>query len=350
MVDRLDSSSKLTKYRPARFDHVSSRLRKAHQKIKNRFLLDLETKLKRVRRSRSVHGLPGVVGVGIGEKVRNGKFTGEPCVVVNVVRKLHPDELESEARIPEQIDGIPTDIVAFGEGYPLSDPQPKTMQPGESLRNATGTPGTLACLVARDSGNGLRDLCLLSNNHVIARSNAGIKRNLSAGIHGDLIFYDVTLSDGTTHEFPIGFLADFATILFNRGENGVDCAIGVTSPDAVSPVNIGLGEIQPDPLPPFIGAAVKKFGRHGYSTGVIRYVEQTVDLNFGAPGTARFVGQALVQPTSGGSFAEPGDSGSLVVEQTSNRPIGLLFARIPGYSVITPIEAVLKRMRVSLVT
>jgi hypothetical protein len=338
MLERLDSSSKLTKYRPARFDNLSSRLRKAHQKVKKRFLLDLETKLKHARQPRAIHGLPGVVGVGIGEKIRNGKFTGEPCVVVNVVRKLH------------QIDGIATDIIAFGEGYPLSDSRPKAMQPGESLRNVAGTPGTLACLVARQAENGLRDLCLLSNNHVIARSNAGTKRNISAGVNGDLIFYDVTLSDGTTHEFPIGYLADFATILFNRGENGVDCAIAVTSPNAVSPVNIGLGEIQPNALPPFIGAAVKKFGRHGFSTGVIRYVEQTVDLNYGAPGSARFVGQALVQSTSGGNFAEPGDSGALVVDQTSNRPIGLLFARIPPYAIVTPIEAVLNRLRVTLVT
>lgn len=350
MAERLDSSSKLTKYRPARIESLPPRLRKAHQKVKSRFLLDLETKLKHKQRPRSLHGLSGIVGIGIGEKVRNGKFTGEPCVVINVVRKLHVDELERDARIPPQIDGVATDVVAFGEGSPLSNSQPKTMQPGESLRNATGTPGTLACLVSRELGNGSRDLCLLSNNHVIARSNAGTKRNISAGVAGDLIFYDVILSDGTTHEFPIGYLADFATILFNRGENGVDCAIGVTSPNAVSPVNVGLGEIQPSLLSVFIGAAVKKFGRHGYSTGVIRYVEQTLDLNYGAPGIARFVGQALVQPTSGGSFAEPGDSGSLVVEQTSNRPIGLLFAGISGYAVVTPLEAVLNRMRVSLVT
>jgi hypothetical protein len=348
-----DSSTKMASvstlvnhpYKPNKMPDLPSKIFKAHGKVKKRFLVDLAVKLRGLQKSSALHGKSGIVGIGIGEKVRNGRYTGEPSITFHVLRKVHSDEVAPEDRIPKEIDGIPTDVIAVGEGYPLASALPKQMQPGESLRNVRGTAGTLGCLVARG-----RDLCLLSNNHVIALSNAGTKRNASAGIDGDLIFYDVILTDGTTQEFPIGYLLDFPSIWFNQNENGLDCAIAVTDPAAVDPVNFGLGKIDPNPVSPFVGQSVQKFGRHGLSTGVVRFVEQTIDLNYGAQGVARFVGQMLIQSSDGGSFAGPGDSGSLVVDHSGNHPVGLLFGGFSGFSVATPIDAVLARLNASLVT
>lgn len=54
---------------------------------------------------------PGVVGIGIGGKLVNGRTTGELALVVSVVRKPRLDEIPPGERIPSEIDGVKTDIV-----------------------------------------------------------------------------------------------------------------------------------------------------------------------------------------------------------------------------------------------
>ena len=60
---------------------------------------------------------------------------------------------------------------------------------------------------------------------------------------------------------------------------------------------------------------------------------------------ARFVGQISISP---GPFSAPGDSGSLVVTQGGNQPVGLLFAGGDGLTIATPIDLVLQRFGVSI--
>ncbi|HEX9893178.1 MAG TPA: hypothetical protein VGA78_04610 [Gemmatimonadales bacterium] len=54
--------------------------------------------------------LPGVHSVGIGGRVRHGQPTGELVVKVFVTRKMSPDELPPNARVPPDIEGLPTDV------------------------------------------------------------------------------------------------------------------------------------------------------------------------------------------------------------------------------------------------
>ena len=56
---------------------------------------------------------------------------------------------------------------------------------------------------------------------------------------------------------------------------------------------------------------------------------------------ARFTGQVLTEAMSQG-----GDSGSLVVDGTENKAVGLLFAGSPVATVFTPIDAVLVALNV----
>lgn len=327
---------------PRLITKIPYKLRQVHKKVNETFLLKLDERLKGGGTSQPLRGRENILGIGIGEKVTNGRFTGQPCITFHVLSKVHNDELKEDARIPKEIDGVPTDVIVSRVGYPLQA-QPKPMQPGESIRNIRGGAGTLGCLVARG-----RDLCLLSNNHIIALSNDGVCRNPAHGVDGDRIMYEVTLTTGATEEFSIGYLFDFPSIFFNSGENGVDCAIAVTDPSVVDPANVKLGRIDSRPSPPTLGAPVQKFGRHGYSSGHIRYLEQPVDLDYGAKGVARFVGQILIEGSGGGAFATRGDSGALVVD-LNNRPVGLIFGGVGGFTVATPIKAVLDRLGVSLV-
>lgn len=59
-------------------------------------------------------GKAHVVGVGIGKKVTAGRATGPLCLVVMVTEKMPAERLSSQDRVPAEIEGIPTDVVAVG--------------------------------------------------------------------------------------------------------------------------------------------------------------------------------------------------------------------------------------------
>lgn len=65
--------------------------------------------------------IPGVVGVGLGFRLRGGMPTGEPCLSVYVRRKRSPEDLAAagESRIPKTVRSgkhrLPVDVLEIGE-------------------------------------------------------------------------------------------------------------------------------------------------------------------------------------------------------------------------------------------
>jgi hypothetical protein len=57
---------------------------------------------------------PNVVGVTDGVRMRRGKPTNEPAIVVLVSRKVPRKSLAKAALLPSHIDGIPIDVVEVG--------------------------------------------------------------------------------------------------------------------------------------------------------------------------------------------------------------------------------------------
>jgi hypothetical protein len=57
---------------------------------------------------------PNVVAVGEGIQTKRGKPTGRSCIVVFVERKLPPDKLGEDELLPEELEGIPVDVVEAG--------------------------------------------------------------------------------------------------------------------------------------------------------------------------------------------------------------------------------------------
>ena len=57
---------------------------------------------------------PNVVGVAEGIRTKDGKPTGEPCLVVFVERKVPRGELDESGILPAEIEGIPVDVVEVG--------------------------------------------------------------------------------------------------------------------------------------------------------------------------------------------------------------------------------------------
>lgn len=98
---------------------------------------------------------------------------------------------------------------------------------------------------------------------------------------------------------------------------------------------------------PSLGMQVRKSGRTtDFTTGTITLVNATIDVGYNTPQgirTARFTGQVMTTPMSQG-----GDSGSLVVDGTSQNAVGLLFAGSPQATIFSPIGLVLNAMGVRL--
>jgi hypothetical protein len=75
---------------------------------------------ERARRVKEAYGeelmaLPNVVGLGIGLRHVGGEPTGEVALVVLVSRKLPAANLEENAILPQEIEGVPVDVQEVGE-------------------------------------------------------------------------------------------------------------------------------------------------------------------------------------------------------------------------------------------
>jgi hypothetical protein len=292
-----------------------------------------------------------IVGLGVAEKVVVNRLTGELCVKVYVRRKLPEAEVSTPDRIPKTIAGIPTDIEEVGliEALlqPCSTDRQRRHEPspcGISVGHVGISAGTIGALV-RDRGradNGRR--YILSNNHVLANSNASQP--------GDVIFQPGPLDGGTPDQHRVGRLTRFVPIRFGSGdENKVDCAIAEVSADAVLGDICSIGPIA-GTVRPARDMAVWKHGRTtGLTRGLITDVDADIRVDFREAGAALFIDTVVVRglpPTT--PFSDGGDSGSVIVDRPQNRACALLFAGANNADVTfaNPIQTVLSRLRVCL--
>ncbi len=209
---------------------------------------------------------------------------------------------------------------------------------GVSTGHPRITAGTIACRVCKDVG-GVLLYYALSNNHVYADENR-------ASI-GDNVLQPGPADGGVDPRDRVGTLSDFQDILFSKhAANQIDAAIAQCTPAT-------LGNSAPDgsftpsrtTAAAAVGLTVKKYGRTtGLTHGKIYAVNATVDVTYDS-GTARFVGQIMVSP---GAFSAGGDSGSLIVTEDGNHPVGLLFAGGDTDTIANPIDLVLNRFGVTV--
>ena len=296
------------------------------------------------------------VGVGIGEKISDGKQTGVLAVKFLVRMKFAKSDLKSDHVLPKEIDGIPTDVeevgtfrrfasagTARGWARAVAMPNPRTKfrpaQPGCSIGfqdpgNQFVMAGTFGALV-KDKGG----LYVLSNNHVLADEN-----RLPAGAP---IFQPGLLDGGNASTDKIAALTKFVTL--NAGSpNTVDCAIAeAASQTIVSNDILHIGPPQGTEAA-VIDMAVHKFGRTtGYTVGQVTSIDTDVTVGYDL-GNLTFTGQIIIVGNAGTSFSNAGDSGSLILERGTNKAVGLLFAGSSSHTIANHIDDVLKALGVSL--
>lgn len=61
---------------------------------------------------------PGVVGVGVGMRQREGRFLDEVVIVVTVTKKYNPAALNKDDLLPTELEGVPVDVQEGGRIAP----------------------------------------------------------------------------------------------------------------------------------------------------------------------------------------------------------------------------------------
>lgn len=358
---------------------------------------------RELERLRKQGKFPGVISVGIGYKYKNGKRTEEVAVIVGVREKKPIAELAPEEVIPPTIDGVPTDVIEDEgyEAYEVSDlPKlpPVTAEAlverrrpcpgGFSCGHGQITAGTLGAWLRRGENDGT--YVILSNNHVLAASNAASP--------GDFI-RQPGRADGGTDVDRIARLEEFVSIRFgsnggggnggNGGKKNRGLArlwwktwMGVANLPASfmnCPVRLRADrQALEQPWPNLVDAAVaRQFGgdvvdrtvweigeplgfrdlqlgdiveKTGRTTehtvGMVERVEVSSSVSYGAAGTAEFQDQFVIRATDGGDFSAGGDSGSVIL--VDGMIGGLLFAGGGGVTIANRISHVISLLGIRL--
>ncbi|HEX6885023.1 MAG TPA: hypothetical protein VF530_16730 [Planctomycetota bacterium] len=290
-----------------------------------------------------------VVGIGIGPKLRKGKLTSQQSIHFYVERKVAPGSVPREFMIPERIRGVATDVIETGRFYalvPIAQQRHRPARGGCSVGfRFTGAKagfvmaGTFGTLVT-DASEGR---FILSNNHVIADEN---RLKL-----GSPIFQPGLLDNGNPAKDRIATLTRFVRLRPSPATNRVDAAVARLDSQKLAVRSIlprvgALGSTVP--LPAAVGRKVHKHGRTtGYTRGKI--VDVSADVNVAYDfGTARFVDQIVIVSDGPKPFSDSGDSGSLIVDRTTRRATGLLFAGSASHTIANHITDVLAALKISL--
>ncbi len=303
----------------------------------------------------------GIVGTG---STLNEE--GLPAVLIFV------EDSAMVAGLPDSVDGLPVIPEVTGKVYALegSDdpplPSPSCYEGSTTASTPRPVPiGVSAGIVGYSGGTyGVRvfdpqgNLYMLSNNHTFAGRNAA-----------PIGTYAVQPRPADGGRFPadtVGNLADFEPLLFCRVEldaspgDWEQCPINIMDAAIVATTAALAGNATPcdgygipsgTPAEARNGLRIKKYGRTtGMTVATVHGVNVTVNVNFGtySDGAYRIVRFENQIFTRHKGFSDSGDSGSLVVTDRGNEPVGLVFAGSATSTFINPIGPILERFNVSI--
>ncbi len=291
--------------------------------------------------------LQSVHATGVGVKDNSARSGPNDFVIkVYVFDKADVQPAAAEPLLSGALQGVEIDIehlpvqVAFGKvktkkrekakpvaaGAPAQHQQRRRPVPaGVEIGPLGGNfVGTLGCFVRRGAGNS-GPLFVLSNNHVLADVN-----RFSLGTQ-------FTQPFSSSPADVIAALSDFEPIRFpgpgSQPRNVMDAAIAsVSDPGQVTLGRmLNIANYTPQLLAARPGMEVTKAGRTtGVTRGRIRAIRvRGVQVNYGTrqnPIIATFDNAITITGAGSAPFSNPGDSGSVILDERSGRPVALLFA------------------------
>lgn len=254
--------------------------------------------------------IPAITNIGIGAKEVGGEITDDFAFRVYVAVKLPPGDVPSRWRIPQRIQGVATDVLAASPTAALVDTRKvRPLRGGIQLKNEfvqdnTRTlAGTIGCLVRFID---TFEVMALTCEHVTLAGQA------SVGVAVGQPSYVVSCCCCTYNAIGTVFRA--------RKSDRLDCAVVKLDADIANEVETADALNEVEGIGTLTGAAqavcfetVTKRGR-------------TTELTTGRVVDVLFEGsQILIEPTAPATFADLGDSGSVIVN-SARRVIGLLWA------------------------
>ncbi len=349
-----------------------------------------------------------VVGVATGYRRKKGQVTDTPAVAVLVQQKKPIAALNDEDMVPETIDGVRTDVIEVGYlqamGTAIPDLSAKgryrpNIPAGVSISHYKVTAGVIGAVV-KDRTTGER--LILSNNHVLANANEAVA--------GDPILQPATLDGGENPQDAVATLARFIPLIYVEGDvkpppqpndepktpvksggdtgcdvvdafvaignmfaqlsgsqkrvtasaaqptaasaqnakdNALDAALAKPNIDGMFETEIrNIGRLNGTATPELNMQVIKTGRTTDTTTSKITLLNATVSIAYNTSQgvrNAQFSGQVICDV-----FSQPGDSGALVVDQATNKAVGLLFAGSTLASIFTPIDVVLNALNVDL--
>ncbi len=257
---------------------------------------------------------------------------------IHVVREGNIEALSKASEIEES--DIPSAIDNLSESEVLVDNYISRRRPspcGQSIGHPNITAGTQGLLLEYTEGPNVGKAYILSNNHVIAANN-------SAAV-GDEIIQPGKHDSGVVGKDTIALLHRWVPLLISDF-NYVDAAIaevkgGINWSSYVASYISHIG-IPGPVIEPRIGMSVEKTGRTtGYTEGKITSDRFSTKIKY-PMGTLTFKNQ--IRTTS---MSKGGDSGSCLIEQGTNKTVGLLFAGSDAASYCNPMSVVLSSLSMS---
>jgi hypothetical protein len=300
----------------------------------------------------------GGVGIGYGEpEAGGGEVTAPPgqlsLVVFTIEQREHSQVMSEISSVAgtRALSEVPIVQVPVGVVDALTHRFRIRPAPGGvSVGHFAITAGTLGCLCVGLHAPRTNRLMVLSNNHVLANSNAAHL--------GDCICQPGPYDGGKCPQDQIAILERFVPINFAGGINYVDCATGWAWPDRVRRELVYLSggtlhyfRIGAAPIAPAVGMLVGKTGRTTQlKSGRITAIGVAVNVNYGGGRVAHFRDQIAIRGTAG-DFSAGGDSGSAVWQWAAGlRAVGLLYAGGGGTTFANRITRVLSGLDIRLYT
>lgn len=269
---------------------------------------------------------------GVATTVRDG----EPAAVLFLA-----DEYPIDTDRIRRVLNLPIRVETLVTGPFIAAARPTTGGESISGDGPGGDTGTLGCLVQNDAG----DLLILGCNHTLAGVN-------QSAVNADTV-RQPGIDDGGTLSDTLGILVDYETIVLGGyHKNKMDAA--VAEAQSSSDVTAGAGgvSIQGVGLPLSYYDRVQKVGwKSGHTFGSYEYLLSCPVAFPRVPGaTALFVDQYGIvgdDPTIG--FARGGDSGAVVLTESSDELVGIVIGvtKRNNVALASPIDAVLAAFAVS---
>ncbi len=300
----------------------------------------------------------GIVGVGIGlpdpDSVAFGASgPGEPTLTLFTESALPHEALLSQlaqSAGTRALSSVPVQQVTVGVVDAYSHRARHRPAPGGvSVGHVNITAGTLGSRAIGLTAPWNNRHLILSNNHVLANSNAGRV--------GDSIIQPGNADGGRHPGDQIAVLARWIPINFGGAANFVDCAFGWAWHERVRGEQYYLSGGKPAyyrtgtvPLAASLGLTVGKSGRTtGLTQGRVTQIGVSINVNFGGGRVALFRNQIAIRSLNANPFSAGGDSGSLIWHWGAGlRPVGLLFAGGGGTTFANPIGTVLAALNIRL--